>query len=93
MNARAPVPDLLLLTRAECSLCEQMRAELAALATRVTLPPLRLLDVDTDPVLQRRYGLTVPVLLWGASPVCHYRLDEPELLRLLKGPESRSQRL
>jgi len=42
--------------------------------------------VDADPELQRRYGLKVPVLLWGTSPVCHYRLDEPELLRLLRRP-------
>jgi hypothetical protein len=63
-----------------------MRGQLAALAARVPLPPLELVDVDADPELQRRYGLKVPVLLWGTSPVCHYRLDEPELLRLLRRP-------
>jgi len=63
-----------------------MRVQLAMLASRVLLPPLELVDVDSDPELQRRYGLKVPVLLWGATPVCHYRLDEPELLRLLRRP-------
>ena len=31
---------------------------------------LRLLDVDSDPELQRRYGLKIPVLLLDAVPVC-----------------------
>jgi hypothetical protein len=70
-----------------------MRAQLAALAARTALPPLELIDVDADPELRRRYGLKVPVLLWGTSPVCHYRLDEPELLRLLRRPGSLPLRL
>ena len=86
MNGPAPAAPLRLLTRADCSLCETMRSQLEALATRTALPPLELIDVDTDPELQRRFGLKVPVLLWGSSPVCHYRLDEPELLRLLRRP-------
>jgi hypothetical protein len=86
LNGPAPAAPLRLLTRADCSLCETMRSQLEALATRTALPPLELIDVDTDPELQRRFGLKVPVLLWGSSPVCHYRLDEPELLRLLRRP-------
>jgi hypothetical protein len=85
-NSGTTAAPLRLLTRTDCSLCETMRAGLAALATRVALPPLELIDVDADSELQRRYGLKVPVLLWGAIPVCHYRLDEPELLRLLRRP-------
>jgi hypothetical protein len=81
-----PAAPLRLLTRMDCGLCETMRSQLAALAARVALPPVELIDVDSDPELQRRYGLKVPVLLWGASPVCHYRLDEQELLRLLRRP-------
>jgi glutaredoxin-like protein DUF836 len=82
-SSEAAAP-LRLLTRTDCSLCETMRSQLAALAARAILPPLELIDVDADPELQRRYGLKVPVLLWGATPVCHYRLDEAELLRLLR---------
>jgi Glutaredoxin-like domain (DUF836) len=84
-GAEAPAP-LRLLTRADCSLCEVMSSELAGLAARTTLPPVELVDVDADPELQRRYGLKIPVLLWGTSPVCHFRLDESELLRLLRRP-------
>ena len=84
LSSARPAAPLRLLTRADCSLCETMRLQLAALGARVQLPPVELIDVDSDPQLQRRFGLKVPVLLWGASPICHYRLDEPELLRLLR---------
>ena len=79
-------PSLTLLTRAECGLCEEMERELRALARRTPLPPLDLLDVDSDPVLVRRYGLKVPVLLLDSTPVCSHRLDAAELLRLLRRP-------
>jgi hypothetical protein len=60
-----------------------MLAELAALARRVPLPPLEVVDVDADPQLQRRHGLDVPVLLLDGSVVCRHRLDRDELMRLL----------
>jgi len=75
--------SLTLLTRPECGLCEDMRHELEALATRHALPPLALLDVDSDRELQRRYGLKIPVLLLDSVPVCCGRLDRAELLRVL----------
>ena len=87
MSATRSEPlTLRLLTRAECGLCEEMLAELRSLGARVALPPLQILDVDSDPQLQRRYGLKIPVLLWGATPVCSHRLDATELLRLLQRP-------
>jgi len=61
-----------------------MLAELAALARSVALPPLDVLDVDTDAELARRYGLHVPVLLLDGSLVCRHRLDVPELRRILR---------
>jgi len=60
-----------------------MLAELAALARRLPLPPLEVVDVDSDPQLQRRHGLNVPVLLLDGSVVCRHRLDPGELTRLL----------
>jgi hypothetical protein len=77
-------PSLVLLTRPECGLCEQMLRELQQLASRQPLPAVALQDVDDDPQLQRRYGLKIPVLLLDGAPVCHGRLDAAELLRLLK---------
>jgi len=80
----AAAPRLTLLTRAECELCQEMRRELAVLARTVTLPPLELLDVDSDPQLARRHGFDVPVLLLDGTVVCRHRLEPFELLRLLR---------
>jgi len=75
---------LTVVQRRDCELCEHMRAELAALARLIALPPVDVLDVDADPQLARRYGLDVPVLLLDGSLVCRHRLDVPELKRLLR---------
>jgi len=75
---------LTLLHREDCGLCEEMRAELEVLGRSVALPPLELVDVDSDPELARRYGLNVPVLLLDGTVVCRHRLDAPELTRLLR---------
>jgi Glutaredoxin-like domain (DUF836) len=77
---------LTLVQRHECELCEQMHAELVRLARERPLPPLDLIDVDSDPTLLRRHGLDVPVLLLDGSVVCRHRLDRAELERLLRDP-------
>lgn len=61
-----------------------MLAELEALGRTVPLPPIEVVDVDADPVLQRRHGLEVPVLLLDGAVVCRHRLDAGELKRLLR---------
>ncbi|HXA91691.1 MAG TPA: glutaredoxin family protein [Steroidobacteraceae bacterium] len=70
--------------REECELCEEMLTQLAALGRQIELPPVEVLDVDSDPELTRRYGLNVPVLLLDGSVVCRHRLDAQELVRLLR---------
>ena len=61
-----------------------MVRELEALGRTIPLPPIEVVDVDSDPVLQRRHGLDVPVLLLDGSVVCRHRLDATELQRLLR---------
>lgn len=75
--------ELVMLHRPDCGLCEEMREDLTELAHTRPLPPLRLVNVDSDPQLARRYGLKIPVLLLGGALVCHGRLDPAELARLL----------
>ena len=70
--------------REECELCEEMLTQLAALGRQIELPPVEVLDVDSDPELTRRYGLNVPVLLLDGGVVCRHRLDAQELVRLLR---------
>jgi len=61
-----------------------MLAELAALGRTVALPPIERIDVDSDPLLTRRHGHDVPVLLLDGTLVCRHRLDRAELTRLLQ---------
>lgn len=51
--------ELILYSRQGCCLCEGLEERL-----RELLPPgdLRVVDVDGDPALQARYGLSVPVI-------------------------------
>jgi predicted thioredoxin/glutaredoxin len=70
--------------RRDCELCEEMLAGLAAFGVEMKLPPVDVVDVDSDPELLRRYGLDVPVLLLDGSVVCRHRLDPDELRRLLR---------
>ena len=61
-----------------------MLAELRSLARAVPLPPIEVVDVDSDPLLERRFSLDVPVLLLDGTVVCRHRLDAGELKRLLR---------
>lgn len=75
---------LTLVHRQDCELCDEMLAELQTFGQTRPLPPLDVVDVDSDPELTRRYGLNVPVLLLDGAPVCRHRLDTAELTRLLR---------
>ena len=75
---------LTVLHRAGCALCDEMVQELEALRGRMPIPPVQILDVDSDARLARRHGLDVPVLLCDDTVVCRHRLDVDELLRMLR---------
>jgi glutaredoxin len=76
-------PGLVVLSREGCGLCEDMLRALAELELARVIPPVTIVDVDSDPELARRYGLKVPVLLLDGSVICHYTLNSNDLLRLL----------
>jgi CO dehydrogenase nickel-insertion accessory protein CooC1 len=63
-----------------------MLHELAELELSQSLPPVTVVDVDSDPDLTRQFGLKVPVLLLDGSVICHYTLNSKELLRLVERP-------
>jgi predicted thioredoxin/glutaredoxin len=77
-------PRLTLVHRHDCALCDEMLAQLEALGRTLALPPIEVVDVDSDPLLRRRHGLDVPVLLFDGAVVCRQRLDRGELARLLR---------
>ena len=36
---------------------------------------LEIVDVDSDPALEARYGERVPVIVAASGELCHYQLD------------------
>ena len=82
----APAARLTVISRRDCELCETMLAELAALGRSISLPPIEIVDVDSDSQLLRRHGLHVPVLMLDGTVVCRHRLDATELARHLRAP-------
>lgn len=65
---------LTLYSRAWCHLCEDMLAGLRELQARQPFE-LAVIDVDTRPELEARFGEQVPVLMHGGRELCHYHLD------------------
>jgi hypothetical protein len=59
---------------------------LAELEREQSIPPVTVVDVDSNADLARKYGLKVPVLLLDGSVICHYTLNSKELLRLVGRP-------
>jgi len=75
--------QLLLYTRKDSCLCEEMKSSLARVADRVPFT-LEEIDVDTSPVLQEKYGNDVPVLFINGRKAFKYRLTVRELEKTLK---------
>jgi thiol-disulfide isomerase/thioredoxin len=65
-----------------CHLCDEMAEALAPLAARHGAQVVKV-DVDTDPVLEERYGLRIPVLAHGERELCGHRLDTAAIERYL----------
>jgi glutaredoxin len=74
---------LLLYTRKDCCLCEEMKSTLSRVAGRVAFA-LEEIDVDTSPALQEKYGDEVPVLFINGRKAFKYRLTAKELEQRLK---------
>jgi hypothetical protein len=79
--SRVP-PGLVVLSREGCHLCDDMLQALAEFELGGSIPPVKVIDVDSDAELARQFGLKVPVLLLDGSVICHYTLNSKELLRL-----------
>lgn len=76
---------LTLYSRPGCHLCDEMKAVVQR-ATRATTTPITIdeIDISTDPGLEARYGLEIPVLMVDGKKAAKYRVTEEELTRLLK---------
>ena len=75
-------PRLVLYGRADCHLCDEMKAVVDEVRRDVALE-LTVVDVDTDAALVAAYGLEVPVLLIDGRKAFKYRVDAGALRRRL----------
>jgi len=85
----APVIALTIYSRPGCHLCEEMKTVVARVARRVELT-LHEIDISTDPALEQRFGLEIPVLLVGEKKIAKYRVTETELTRILAARDGQS---
>jgi thiol-disulfide isomerase/thioredoxin len=84
MSRPGVVIVLTLYSRPGCHLCDEMKAVvqrvLDAAAVRAAVEEV---DISTDPDLEARYGLEIPVLLVDGKKAAKYRVTEGELTRIL----------
>ncbi len=75
---------LIIYSRPGCHLCDEMKTLVARVASTtpgsVTVSEV---DISTDPELDARYGLEIPVLTVNGRKAAKYRVTEEELRRLL----------
>ncbi len=75
---------LTIYSRPGCHLCDEMEATIARVALTIPLT-LEHIDISTDPELEARFGLEIPVLMIDGKKAAKYRVDEEELRRILEG--------
>lgn len=72
-------------SRPGCHLCDQMKALVARVVSGLPQPPVvEDVDISTDPDLEARYGLEIPVLIVDGRKTAKYRIAEEDLRRLLR---------
>lgn len=68
--------------RKDCSLCDEMKQELAELLSDID-HSCHSIDVDSDPVLQQRYGARIPVLVHANRELAELKLDSARIRQYL----------
>ena len=75
---------LTIYSRPGCHLCDEMKTIVRRVARSVTTPiTIEEIDISTDPDLESRYGVEIPVLLVDGEKAAKYRVSEQELTRML----------
>ena len=71
-----------LYSRPGCHLCDEMKEVVERVARRVPVA-LAEIDISTDPDLEARYGVEIPVLMVDGRKAAKYRVTEDELMRIV----------
>ena len=71
-------------SRPGCHLCDEMKAVVERVAGSTTpAATIDVIDISSDPDLESRYGLEIPVLLVNGKKAAKYRVGEEELARIV----------
>ena len=77
---------LTIYSRPGCHLCDEMKAVVDRVARESAPPPsIEVVDISTDPDLEARYGVEIPVLMVNGKKAAKYRIAEDALRRMLEG--------
>jgi hypothetical protein len=75
---------LTIFSKPGCHLCDDMKAVVERVIRASGLPiTVDQIDITTDPDLEARYGMEIPVLLVDGRKAAKYRITDAELRRLL----------
>ena len=76
---------LTIYSRPGCHLCDEMKAIVHRVADAAK-PPVAVeeIDISTDPDLEARYGLEIPVLLVDGKKAAKYRITEEALAQIVR---------
>ncbi len=74
--------EFIIYSRQGCHLCDVMKDELEAMAMSKK-GTIKLVDIDNDPDLKKRFNNQIPVLFFDDVEICHYKLNKKNLLRFL----------
>ena len=75
--------EVTLYTRPGCHLCEEAKTAIAPLL-REFGAQLREVNIESDAVLEERYGLDIPVIFIGARKAAKHRVDVEQFRRQLE---------
>jgi thiol-disulfide isomerase/thioredoxin len=79
---------LTIYSRPGCHLCDAMKELVRRVAASTPAPiAIEEIDISTDPELEARYGVEIPVLVVDAKKVAKYRITEGALAQLLRARE------
>jgi len=70
-------------SRPGCHLCDEAKAVIERVQRRIAFA-IRIINVESDPELEKQYGASIPVVLINGNKAFKYRVDEVEFEKRVK---------
>jgi hypothetical protein len=83
MPTSAPLPDVVLVTKADCHLCAEARAAVGRVTDALGIGWTEQ-SIDQDPALRERFAEEIPVVLVDGIQRDFWKIDEARLTRTLR---------